>query len=167
MSEQALDDVGFSLADLANLNLEEIEAVRFENMPKGVYEFEVNRTAMSNDPKDGEPRYKIEFELKVVEMLSTIEAGVDLDKWAGKIQMERFFIYPKRDIDDVAKAIGRVKAFLEDMGAPLVKDAEGKMKLGPTVEGAKGHVFKARLEHQKDKNDPDRVYARLRLEAAN
>jgi hypothetical protein len=158
----ALDDGGFSLAELADIDLEGIEEVRFEDFPKGVYDWEVN---MSSDAKDGEPRYKIQFDLKVLEMLSSIEPGVDLEKWAGKSHTEKFFVYPRRPEEDAAKAIGRIKAFLIDMGLELVKGEDGKVKLGDSVRNAKGHGFRARLERQQDRNDATRSYARLRLEA--
>lgn len=164
MSEDNLDEVGFSLADLADIDLEGIEEVRFEDFPKGVYEFEVSTADLASDAKDGEPRYKIEFTLKVLEMLSSIEPGVDLEKWKDKTHTERFFVYPKRPEEDAAKAIGRVKAFLIDMGLDLVKDEAGKTKLGDSVRNAKGHSFRARIERQQDRNDPNRSYARLRLE---
>lgn len=164
MAEEDIDGVGFSLADLADIDLEGIEEVRFEDFPKGVYDWEVNAADLASDAKDGEPRYKIEFELKVLEMLSSIEPGVDLEKWAGKTHTERFFVYPKRPEEDAAKAIGRVKAFLIDMGLDLVKGEDGKVKLGDSVRNAKGHNFRARLERQADRNDPSRSYARLRLE---
>jgi hypothetical protein len=79
MTEQ-LDEAAFSLADLAEIDLEGIEEVRYENMPKGVYEFEVTKADLVSDSKDGEVRYKCEVELTVVEMLSAIEPGTNRDK---------------------------------------------------------------------------------------
>lgn len=151
---------GFSLADLADLDLEGIEEVRFESLPKGVYEFEVAEAKIESDAKDGEPRYKIEFGLKILEMLSSIEPGVDLESFAGKTHTERFFIYPKKSQEDAAKAIGRVKAFLADMGCAT----EGKFN--PAVLDSKGHTFRGRIEKQKDRNDAAIEYARLRLDKA-
>ena len=157
MTEQ-LDEAAFSLADLAEIDLEGIEEVRYENMPKGVYEFEVTKADLVSDSKDGEVRYKCEVELTVVEMLSAIEPGTNLEAQAGKKHTERFFIYPKRTQEEAAKAIGRIKAFIGDIGA----DTNGK--LGDIVKDAKGTQFRGRMEHKPDRNDPSTVYARLRLE---
>ena len=164
MSEEALDTGGFSLADLADLDLAGIEEVRFENLPKGTYDWEVTEAKLDSDSVDGEPRYKIQFDLKILEMLSSLEPGVELEKWAGKSHTERFFVYPKRSEEDAAKAIGRVKAFLVDIGLDLVIGPDGKMKFGDSVREAKGHTFRARIERQKDRNDPTREFARLRLD---
>jgi hypothetical protein len=162
--DEGLDQAGFSLAELADIDLEGIEEVRFESLPKGVYEFEVTRAELASDAKDGEVRYKVEFELKILEMLSSIEPGVDLDKQAGKLHTERYFVYPNRTEEEAAKAIGRVKAFLLDMGLDLKKNDAGKVQFGDAVRDAKGHTFRARIEKQKDRNDPSVEYARLRLE---
>ena len=158
MSEEAIDGPGFSLADLADIDLTGIEEVRFESLAKGVYEFEVSEAEVKSDAKDGEPRYKVEVTLKILEMLSSIEPGVDLEAMAGKLHTERFFIYPKRSEEDAAKAIGRVKAFLADIGA----SSEGKF--GDAVRDAKGTQFRGRIEQKPDRNDPTTTYARLRLE---
>ena len=155
-----LDSGAFSLADLADIDLEGIEEVRFESLPKGTYDWEVTDATLVSDAKDGEPRYKIQFDLKILEMLSSLEPGVDLEKMAGKTHTERFFIYPKKSEEDAAKAVGRVKAFLVDMGLEL---AEGS-KFGDSVRNAKGHTFRARIEKQKDRNDASIEYARLRLD---
>ncbi|MCP6280570.1 hypothetical protein NL459_28500, partial [Klebsiella pneumoniae] len=80
------------------------------------------------------------------------------EKFAGKEHTERFFIYPKKSEEDAAKAIGRIKAFLADMGC------ETAGKFGDAVRDSKGHTFRARIEKQKDRNDPNVEYARLRLE---
>lgn len=157
MTEQ-LEDAAFSLADLAEIDLEGIEEVRYENLPKGVYEWEVSKADLVSDSKDGEIRYKAEFELKVVEMLSSLEPGTNLDAQAGRTHTERFFIYPKRSEEEAGKAIGRIKAFVSDIGA------ESQGKLGDVVKDSKGTNFRARIEHKPDRNDPSTVYARLRLE---
>lgn len=159
MSEMDMDlDGGFSLADLANIDLEGIEEVRYDSLPKGVYEFEVTNSAISPDSKDGEPRYKVEFELTVLEMLSSIEPGVNLETQSGKKQTERFFIYPKKTEEEAAAAIGRIKAFVNDI------EADSTGTLGTVVANAKGTRFRARIEHKPDRNDPSTKYARLKLE---
>ena len=89
-----------------------------------------------------------------------LRVPVDLESFAGKTHTERFFIYPKKSQEDAAKAIGRVKAFLADMGCAT----EGKFN--PAVLDSKGHTFRGRIEKQKDRNDAAIEYARLRLDKA-
>jgi hypothetical protein len=159
-TEDPIYDVGFSLADLADIDLDGIEEVRYENLPKGTYEFEITKATLTTDAKDGEARYKAEFEITVVEMLSSLEPGVDLEAQAKKTLTERFFIYPKRSEEEAGKAIGRIKAFLADTGA----NTSGK--IGALVADSKGTQFRGRIDHKPDRTDPNTVYARLKLERA-
>jgi hypothetical protein len=159
MDEQALDaSTGFSLADLADIDLTDIAEVRFESLAKGTYEFEVAESNLVSDARDGERRFKIEVTLKILEMLSSIEPGVNLDAMAGKTHTERFFFYPDRSEEEGLKAIGRVKAFIADIGGSL----DGKF--GDIVRDIKGTQFRGRIEQKPDRNDPSVSYARLRLE---
>lgn len=156
---EELEGEGFSLAELADIDVSDIDEVRFEGLPGGTYDFEVENADFAEDAKDGEKRYKIEFDFKIIECLSSIEPNVDREKLAGRKHTERFFIYPKKPKDDTEKTIGRVRAMVTDMGL----NSAGK--LGDIVRNAKGHTFRAKIVKQKDKNDPSVEYARLRLES--
>ena len=148
----------FSLADLADLDVSDIEEVRFVSLPAGIYDFEVTNADFHEDTKDGETRFKIEFALKIIEVKSIMESGKNPDDFVGKEHTERFFVKPTDEQEKVLKAIGRVRAFITDMGG----DSEGK--LGDIVRNQKGHTFTGKIVKQKDRNDPSVEYARLRLE---
>lgn len=152
------NDAGFSLADLAEIDVSDIDEVRFEQLPAGTYDWEVEDTEWEEDTKDGERRFKIGIKFKILECLSSLEPGVDREKLAGKEHTERFFIYPKKPKEDTEKTIGRIRAMITDMGL----DSAGK--LGDIVRNAKGHTFRAKIVKQKDRNDASITYARLRLE---
>lgn len=154
-----MEGEGFSLADLAGLDVSGIEEVRFIQLPSGDYEWEVINTNLEEDEKDGDRRFKITFELKIVEVKAVLEANVDKDSLVGKIFEERFFIKPKESQEDVAKAIGRVRAFITDT------NGNSKGALGEIVANHKGATFRAQIVKQKDRNDKSIEYARLKVPA--
>lgn len=149
---------GFSLADLADVDLTGIEEVRFVALPAGVFDFEITEAEMQEEDKDGSRRFKITFGLKILECVATLEPGIEKEKLAGKVHTERFYIDPAQTEDDVKKAIGRVRAFITDTGG----DSSGK--LGPCVTESKGRTFRAQIVKQKDKVDKSIEYARLKLD---
>jgi hypothetical protein len=152
------DDTGLSLADLADIDVSEISEVRFEQLANGSYGFEVTAADLHEDEKDGERRFKAEFDMKVNEVKAVLESGVDKESLLNKTYTERFFIKPSDPQEDVEKAIGRVRAFIADIGL------DNKGKLGDIVRGAKGHVFSGKIVKKKDKTDPTVEYARLKLD---
>ena len=148
---------GFSLADLADLDVSDIEEVRFSSIPGGVFGFEVTEAGLAEDEKDGNRRFKAEVKLKVVEVKAVLEAGVDKESLIGKEHSERFFVDPSKPQEDVQKAIGRIRAFVSDVGM------DSKGTLGAIVDSLKGHVSTGKIVKQKDKQDPRIDYARLRF----
>jgi hypothetical protein len=153
-----MESDGFSLAALADLDVSGIEEIRFEQLPSGSYEFEVTEAEYKDDEKDGETRVKVEVTLKILEVKAVLEPGVDKDSLVGKSHTERYFIKPGDPADEVAKQIGRIRAFITDMGA----NSEGKF--GEIITNLKGHTFVGKITKRKDKNDPTVSYARLQLE---
>lgn len=152
------ENEGFSLADIAGLDVSDIAEVRFQTLPLGVYGWEVTEADLSEDEKDGERRFKAQFDLKVIEVKSVLEQGVDKESLVGKTHTERFFIKPTESQEDVQKAIGRVRAFIADTGA------NNAGTLGDIVRSMKGHIFTGKITHQTDKDDKSVKYARLRLD---
>lgn len=156
----ALEVPELSLADLADIDVSDVEEMRFETLPQGVYEFEVTAADMEEKlNKDEERRFLAAFEYKILAVKSVLEAGVDKEALVGKIHKEALFINPGAEPKAVQEAIGRIRAHITDMGC----DSAGK--LGDIVRNTKGHIFTSRLVHQKDKNDKTVVYAKLKLEA--
>lgn len=149
---------GFSLADLADIDVSDIEEIRYVQIPAGVYDFEVTKADLAEDEKDGERRFKAEIELKVLEVHAVLEPNVDKESLVGKLHTERLFIKPAEEEVKVKEAIGRIRAFVTDIGM----DSSGK--LGEIVRNCKGHTFKAQGVKQKDRQDPTREYFRLKLE---
>jgi hypothetical protein len=149
---------GLSLADLAGIDVSDIEEVRFSSIEAGAFGFEVIEADLGEDEKDGDRRFFAKFDMKVVEVKAIITPGVDKESQMGKLHSERFFIKPKDPEEDVKKQIGRIRAFLTDIGV----NSAGP--LGDVVRGAKGHIFVGKIVKQKDKDDKSIEYARLRLD---
>jgi hypothetical protein len=154
------DMAGFSLADLADIDVSGIEEVRFSTIPAGAYGFEVIEADLGEDEKDGDRRFYAKFDLKIVEVKTVIDPNADKEGLMGKLHTERFFVTPSQPEEDVKKAIGRIRAFVTDIGM----DSAGQ--LGAIVRGAKGHVFVGKIVKQKDKDDKTVEYSRLRLDPA-
>lgn len=160
MSDETEENEVFSLADFADLDVSEIQEVRFEQIPAGSYMFEVVEADLYEDEKDGETRFRAEFSLKITEVKAVLEAGVDKESLVGKTQTEKFFVNPGDEPENVKKSIGRIRAFVTDIG----QDSSGK--LGVIVRNAKGHTFgPAKIVKQPDRNDKSVKYARLQLES--
>ena len=151
----------FSLADLADIDVSDIEEVRFENLPPGVYEFEVTSAELSEKlNRDQEKRFLASFEFKIMAVKSVLKSGIDKEGLVGKVHKEQLYINPADTPEDVKKAIGRIRAFVADLGC----NSEGK--LGDIVTNTKGTSFTSKIVEQKDKSDSSIIYARLRLEPA-
>lgn len=153
-------EAGFSLADLADIDVTEIEEVRYVAIPIGIYEFEIGKCEMMEDTKDGERRFKIEIPLVITDVISIMEPlnGKEKDDFLKKQHTERFFIYPQKEEKDVLASIGRVRAFVTDVGLP----SDGK--LGQLVESMTGHTFRGKIVNRPNKDDPTNPYKRLVLD---
>jgi hypothetical protein len=151
---------GYSLADLADLDVSNIEEVRFVNLPAGIFGWEVKESELKEYEKDGITKYKAEVELELIEVKSVIEPNVDKESLVGKRHTERLVIDPTAEPEDVQKAIGRIRAFVADTGMSNVG------KLGDIVANLKGHQFVGKIIKQKDRDDKTVEYARLRLDPA-
>ena len=154
-------DDGFSLADLADIDVTEIEEVRYVAIPVGAYEFEIGKVEMTEDTKDGERRFKIEVPLEITDVISIMEPlkGKEKDDFLKKKHTERFFIYPGKEEKDVLAAIGRFRAFVTDVGV----DSAGK--IGELVERLTEHSFRGKIVNRPNKDDPSNPYKRLVLDS--
>lgn len=157
-----LEDGGaFSLADLSELDITDIEEIRYENLPAGLYGFEVKEATLSEkDNKDGDNRIIATFKLEVVTVESVIARGVDADSLVGKSHTEKAYIVPDQGPQKVAEGVGRLRAFIKDMGAPN----EGK--LANVVAATVGHQFTAPIVERPNPNDRTSPYAQLKLKKA-
>jgi hypothetical protein len=155
-----VDDVNeASLADLMDLDVSDIAEVRYESIPAGSYVFEITNADFSELVKDDGKRFVAEVEMKILEVKAVLEPGVDKESLVGKTHREKMFVNPGAEQDKIAAAIGRIRAFVSDVGM----DSSGK--LGDIVKNLKGHTFgPAKIVKQKDKDDKSIEYARLKLE---
>ena len=147
----------FSLANLMDLDISDIEEIRFEQVAQGIYDFIVKNPELSEGTnKDDERIFYFSAKLEVEEVVSVLDQGVDPESVVGKVHNHRQNIEPA----DAAMGIGRIRAFATDIGI----DSSGT--LGEVVERMKDHRFRAKIVHQADKTDPSIKYARLRFENA-
>lgn len=150
------EDFGISLADLAGLDVSEIQEIRFETLPQGIYDFKVvSATLEEGTNRDDEKRFWAEFKFEVLEAKAIVDKNVDRESLAGKTHGEKLYIVPEK----AEEGIGRIRAFISDLGC------ENGGALGPIVENTKDHVFTGKITHQKDKSDSSIVYARLKLDS--
>jgi hypothetical protein len=144
MSEQEK----LSLAQIAGINLDDIKAVRFENLPVGAYDMKVIEATLDNVGKDENPAAVVKHSVVAVHGLM-LDAGDNEAAYVGKEHTERFLL---RDVTE----LGRFKAYLEDCNAPKKSGA-----LQDTLAALVNHTFPAKIAHRTDKNDKSIVYARL------
>ncbi len=147
----------FSLADIAGLDVTEIQEIRFENLPMGVYDFKIVSAGLEEGTnRDDEKRFWAEFKFEVLECKACVDRNVDKDTLVGKTHSEKFYIVPEK----AEEGIGRIRANIADMGC------ENVGALGDIVKNTEGHVFTGKIKHQPDKTDKSIVYSRLQLEPA-
>ncbi len=149
-----------SLADIAGLDVSDVEELRSSQIPAGLYTFEVSKTGMEETTvgDDDELRYKASIELKVIEVSAIAERGVEDADVMGKTHSETFFINPA----EAQKGIGFLKGFVTDIGGDSTGGIGG-------VEGAPEgfldklvtHRFPAKIIKKKARDG--NFYSRLQL----
>lgn len=157
-----------SLADIANINLDNVQEVRFEIMPIGNYLFagdpDTGIKIVEQKQKDSDLTIKvgvIEIVAKVTECYGAIMKDATgaimenppLADLVGRKHKEAFFI---KD----TKAIGRAKALLKDAGINVA----GRPLQECLAEFGAGHGFRSPIRQQKDQNDSDKFYAHFALD---
>ena len=148
----------FSLADLADFDATEVAEIRFENLPAGLYGFKVvNADLGEKDNRDGDNRVIAEFKLEVVEVASVVKKGIDPETLMGKGHTEKVYIVPDQGQGKAIEGIGRVKAFIADMGV----NATGT--LAEMVASTVDHVFNAKITEKPNPNDKSQPYAQLKF----
>lgn len=147
----------FSLADLAELDVSEVQEIRFETLPMGIYDFVAKNPSLAEGTdRDQNKIFLFTADCVIEEVVSCLDSNYDQEKLVGKSYQQRQNIDPT----DAETGIGRIRAFATDIGV----DSTGK--LGDVVSRIDGQRFRAKIVHQKDKTDPQIVYARLRFEPA-
>jgi hypothetical protein len=146
----------FSLADLAELDVSDIEEIRFESLPAGAYIFKIVEATLGEKPnKDGEQRFLAEFKVEIVEVKAVVKKGVEPESLVGKTHVEKFYIVPEK----APEGIGRIRAFLGDIGL------NNAGKLGEVVEQSVEHIFPGKIAERPNRDDPSQKFASLRVDA--
>lgn len=137
-----------SLADIANLNMDDIAEVRFEAFPRGGYAFKGLTGKIETVGSGDDKKAVIAFESECFEVYGEPD-GVSAESVIGKKHREVFFLSGDSAVDN----LGRAKAYMSDTGFT------GKGTLQEMLDAWAGTMFKATVKHRKDKNDEDRIYA--------
>jgi hypothetical protein len=145
----------FSLADLADLDVTDIQEIRFETLPQGIFDFVVKNPKLDEGTnKDQEKIFIFTCDCNVEEVVAVLDSNSDSDKLVGKTYKQRQNIDPSNP----EEGIGRIRAFGSDIGI----DSTGK--LGDVVARMDETRFRSKIVHQKDRVDPSIIYARLRFD---
>lgn len=148
MTEETMVKIGdedVSLADIGGVDMSEVEEFRFENTPKGIYQWKCTNAEIL---KLGD-KPAIKYNLEATNVISLSDDSKDPEKYIGHKHDEAIFI------TDLEKDIGRAKAFMVDAGF------EGSGTLQELLDQFIGHEFVSAISHRKDKNDTDKIYANI------
>lgn len=162
MSEDTMVLVGdeeVGLMDIAGLEMDDVQEYRLQVTPAGKYHWRIVESKLDHlnvrRDKDGDPQDKVEkpviqFELEAQNCFALVDDKLDPSNFVGQKHTETFFI------TDPQKDLGRVKAFLVDIGL------EGKGTLQSLLDTAHGMEFVSDVTNRPDKNNPDFIYANLK-----
>lgn len=146
-----------SLDQLAGIDLTEVKEVRSSHTPAGKFQWRVTeakleaREATNKEDPTGPKIYKatVQFELKSQNCFSLVDAELAPEDYIDITHRETFWIGKIADI-------GRVKAFLVDMGI------EGNKALTELLDEAHGQEFVSEVTNRKNADNPDYVYANIK-----
>ena len=145
-----------SMAQLGNIDMDGVDAVRFENLPQGCFVFQTTKASRGpmeiTNKKTQEKTIcsVIAVDLVVAECRALLKMvpGMDLEDFKGKTHTEKFFLTD-------ANGVGRFKAYMED------SKFTGTGKLDEILAAMTGHAFVANIIHRKNPNDADNPYANI------
>lgn len=143
------EEVELSLEDISGIDMSTVEEFEggFEATPVGVYAFLVK------DAKIDEVADKpvIQFELEVIGCDAISSETKDEQSIIGWTHRETIFV------NDIAKSVGQAKAIMSHAG--FTKNGALKDLLDEFC----GYKFTSAVKNTKDKNDPDKIYANLKI----
>lgn len=138
-------DVTISLAELAGLDMDDVEAKRFGAItPKGSYRFHIREAKLETLGKHNVAAYYC----PIIHVHGVADPETDVEALLNYEHRELFFL---KDVE----AVGYLKQFMLDIGL----QASGA--LARLLELSENLQFDARVEHTPDKNDTSRIYTRL------
>lgn len=142
---------------LAGVNLADIAEVRFESLPPMKAGFEIIEVKPGKaDTKKG-ASLTVNIKCKVLELKSVMSAAHQTPEaqatLIGKTHTETFFILQA----DALAGLGRLKAFLVDIGIPNPNMPMGEVLKG----GILGHKFYGQVKHRVNPEDKDRPFVNV------
>lgn len=138
-----------TLAELSNLNLDEVKEFRWSTFPKGAFAWLIVEAGLVTRGGEDNPAYIAKC--KCTEVLDLIGSDKDPAELIGETHDEMVsFLQSDEDMEEF---FGRVKAFCTDVGV------ENSGNLEAMSARLTGHTFKSRIKHRPDKNDKERIYA--------
>lgn len=137
-----------TLADIAGVDINTVQELRFENLPIMLGQFEVKDSKLEVLGNKQQPAITVECEVLLVESVTGVTEPKE--SFVGKKHRESFFIKKAEDI-------GRFKAFVVDAGVQIT----GPTPLPILLDAIKGMRFPGKIRHQSDPNDKDIKYAHL------
>lgn len=156
-----IENQELSLADIAGLDISDVEELRSSQLPAGLFTFEVTGRDVekvqvkAKDSEDEVTKVKVNIISKVIEVETIIDKDVEEKDVLGKSYTETFFIDPA----DAAKGFGYLKGWVKDIGG----ENDGPMG---GVEGAEGfldklitHRYPAKIVKKKGRDG--NFYARM------
>lgn len=161
--EQDLDtmlevgDETVSLADIANLDMDGVQEVRFMPLPKmgGVFKCTSMKLDVRDTKKQGKkPVISATFEVAGVDYC--LDDEIDAESLLGRKHSEAWYL-GVGDPPNLVEDIGRWKAFLTDSGFIVVGNTN------QICDAFVGHVFKAVIQQRKDPNDSDVIYSSFNM----
>lgn len=143
------EDVELSLEDISGIDMSTVEEFEggFEATPVGSYAFLV-KDAQITEIAD---KPTIQFELEVIGCDAINSETKDEQSIVGWIHKETIFV------NDIAKSVGQAKAIMGHAGFTKV----GALK--ELLDEFCGWKFTALTKQTKDRNDPDKIYANLKI----
>ena len=148
----SIDGQSFSLAELAGLDLNGVEEVRFVTFAAGNYLWAIKTSSLEkkHNKKQNKMQFVIEMKIECRDCYSLVGDG-DKEEWIGKEFEQTFWLGDK-------KALGRFKAFLVDI-EPTTDHSE----LEPLIAdlAAQEFEFMCPMKHTKSENDSDVTFANL------
>jgi len=160
MSENTvmIGETEISLDELAGVDLSDVKEVRSSVTPAGKFHWRVvdakleAREATNKEDPQGPKINKptITFELKSQNCFSLVDADLEPEDYIDITHRETFWL------NDLKKDLGRVKAFLVDMGI------DGNKALTDLLDESHGQEFVSDITNVKSKDNPDFVYANIK-----
>lgn len=146
-TEVLVDGERISLSQIGDVDMAEVEAVRFTLVPKGFFRFQIDGPGELTTIGENEEQYaRITIKAKIIEVFALIDKKDSPEDVLDKVQTEMFNLKTK-------DAIGRYAAFLEDSGY----DQGGT--LNESLAKLENHTFKAKIRHTKSNKNSDITFA--------